>query len=428
MRFPVLLFSLVLTLAACDGQRAFAPPPAAARVERASIAATRENVAVLAPQGNVFEGSISIAPDGQNVIAAGIQIVERSQPKIVTFRSADGGVTWSAPELLPLTLPNRTLGGHFDPVVAHDRTGIAYLAVVGNTLVGHTTIAVYRSTDDGRTWTGHDVIGGRGSLNDKPWIAVDTSGGPNDGSVYLAWIDTSGSEIGGLYLSVSRDRGITWSAPRKIATRSLPFIAVGPAGRPHFFNLDWPAPGYHHFALNESAEPGPITTLDVPAAVPQQGTAFPQLAADATTGNLYAVYAKGEGASATILLARSADGGATWSRPEALSRRGSYAALPCIATDPTTGEVSVVWLEGSGPEEIMLYGTRSRDGGATFEKARPFTDPMQTTDFIGHYNQLAVRGALRLAVYSDTQGQLSVARIDFDAVPPAPPRRRAVRH
>lgn len=76
---------------------------------------------------------------------------------------------------------------------------------------------------------------------------------------------------------------------------------------------------------------------------------------------------------------------------------------------------------------------RSRDAGATFEDPRPVTDGFPAHFPAGDYNQSASVSALRLAMFSDTNGHLSVARLAWIGDPPLPeppaqlPRRHAVR-
>jgi hypothetical protein len=70
-----------------------------------------------------------------------------------------------------------------------------------------------------------------------PSLAVDRSGGPHDGNVYVAWFDHSGGD-GEILLTASRDGGATWSDPARIhdddpaegIDQFMPAISVGPDG------------------------------------------------------------------------------------------------------------------------------------------------------------------------------------------------------
>jgi hypothetical protein len=80
-----------------------------------------------------------------------------------------------------------------------------------------------------------------------------------------------------------------------------------------------------------------------------------------------------------------------------------------------------------------LWSTRSLDGGATLEAPHPVTSPFPSRQAAGDYNQSASVAAVRMAMFSDTNGHLSVARVSWldDPPLPAPPaqltRRRAVK-
>ena len=99
-------------------------------------------------------------------------------------RSTDLGSTWT------------DLGGigqSGDPVIAVNQgTGTFYYAEIA-TIGGRPAIGVARSTDDCQTF-GAPVNAspaasaiGTTTLNDKPWIAVDNTGGAGDGNIYVCW-------------------------------------------------------------------------------------------------------------------------------------------------------------------------------------------------------------------------------------------------
>lgn len=81
-------------------------------------------------------------------------------------------------------------------------------------------ITVARSTDCGESWTGpYTVEGGIGNyFEDKPFSTSDRTGGPFDGSVYVAWfrftIDTSSR----IMFAASPDGGANWNDTVPIAS------------------------------------------------------------------------------------------------------------------------------------------------------------------------------------------------------------------
>src|SRR2546428_5845771 len=130
------------------------------------------------------------------------------------YRSTDGGRTWAnalvpgfpgdtSPEGLssPVHAAGWTIGS--DPVITADREGRVYLAWLS---FGPTTtefagwLVVTRYSNFGATYdftsvvyAGHDTpsdkLGGPGNsrVTDKEWIAVDDTGGPCDGYLYMPW-------------------------------------------------------------------------------------------------------------------------------------------------------------------------------------------------------------------------------------------------
>ncbi len=160
--------------------------------------------------------------------------------------SDDKGRSWSPYEVIP--------GGSFSsPWAAYGPDGSAWVA--GN---GGGGVTVVRSQDGGYTWDEQIVIPGSGITNPPgggehgrsvlagntfrlpayPSIDVDTSGGPYDGRVYVAWrTHTDGSDgDSDVYVSYSDD-GITWSTPAEVsnpefhdADQFMQALAVGPDG------------------------------------------------------------------------------------------------------------------------------------------------------------------------------------------------------
>lgn len=125
------------------------------------------------------------------------------------FSSHDGGRTWAGGRLGTNglgTIPNPIativpwLPAEFDDVgntitadqdSAFDSHGTAYYENVGLKLSALDIIVpVWRSGDGGQTWSQPSKAFselGTGIQIDRPWLAVDDTGGPRDGTVYLTW-------------------------------------------------------------------------------------------------------------------------------------------------------------------------------------------------------------------------------------------------
>jgi hypothetical protein len=160
--------------------------------------------------------------------------------------SLDGGSTWQRKAKVG---PDGDEGP-----VAHDPvSGRLYIADVDQADPADPTVAspnvfVYTSTDQGAAWTSHKVtqlprsspVEPNGYASDFPVVAVD-----GNGTAYLAYsgpvpglpgvTPPEEASLYGIYLTVSRDQGEHWSAPRLLSDPSkdarFPWIAAGAPGR-----------------------------------------------------------------------------------------------------------------------------------------------------------------------------------------------------
>lgn len=169
------------------------------------------------PSNDRSESAIAINPTNQyNMIGAAKRFTD---PMTYTFSlgvsyTFDGGLSWKE---APLTLPAGATGTS-DPAVAWDDLGNAYLVgllfrppMPGETctfpdvcIIG---IAVYTSSDGGRTWSAPNTIH-LSSGDDKQWAAGDTNpASPYHGNVYAAWDD---DHQHGLAFARTLDHGATW--------------------------------------------------------------------------------------------------------------------------------------------------------------------------------------------------------------------------
>ncbi|HEY9401498.1 MAG TPA: sialidase family protein [Pyrinomonadaceae bacterium] len=466
-----LIFVTALTLVAgCDRrqsnidlaqQRAdvglTAPAPAASM----TTLTDDEFVSVLSKDGKpVVEDTIAVSPiDPKIVVAGGIWLRGNNNENLcVAYRSEDGGVTWTGAQVIPFPDNGKQYNRSGDPVLAVDRGGVfyyAYLLTMGEVLPGainliRSGVAVSRSLDGGRTWeparllVNREQVGAPSRLfDDKEWIVVDNSGGARDGTIYVHWqiIDNNGSRptLSSLVVSKSTDRGLTWSEPRPFEEKRVTgcaFLAVGPGGELVSSSTD--AGGYYRVRV--STDGG--ETWGLPLRGPEMryasfgnlpNTSFPMspvqsMAIDHSLtshrGRLYFAYPGGasqtQGTSAAVLFRYSTDLGRTWSEPlrlggDPVQRRD--ALLPSVTADPHTGDVIVAWLDRrDDPNNALarLYAARSRDGGRTFEPARPYSPPFSlNTSFIGEYNQVSSQYGRAVATFSDATGAIAVARLPF---------------
>jgi len=144
---------------------------------------------------------------------------------VAGFRSSDGGGSWVRVRFRECLV---------DPWVSFGKGADLYLAC----LVRGGAIAVYRSTDAGRSWSSpvhpSGAAGGAGRSADHPILAVDRSAGPRGGTVYVAFarqLPPARHRRGlfGTAVTTSRDGGRTFSAPaflRRDELNQQPFDAA----------------------------------------------------------------------------------------------------------------------------------------------------------------------------------------------------------
>ncbi|GAA2023634.1 sialidase family protein [Catenulispora yoronensis] len=233
--------------------------------------------------------------------------------------SLDGGATWKfAQSLRGSTFPPAEAG---EATVTADptRPGTAYLvadqadAPAGGPITDPAELSI--THDHGRTWSTPQVIGHTdtpmtGTLGNH--IVID----PRTGRLYDVFLDRSFTSLDNdFYASIrSDDGGATWTAPQRIV--GSPFVAD--------------------------------TDPNDPAQRLLTSEGLNSAAVDPVTGTLYVAF---EGADFTggkvdqAELAKSTDGGTTWSAPKRISQDpNSPAYTPSITVGPT-GTLSALYYD-----------------------------------------------------------------------------------
>ena len=135
-------------------------------------------------------------------------------------RSLDGGLSWGpAVPVYPNPQPNELCGSQHGHLTASP-DGKVYLPT---SLCG-TKPTVYISEDDGLTWR-ESVIADVDVPFIDPTVSVDAKG-----NLYAAYVD----ESGWLYFSSSKNDGVKWTKPIKVAkgyTANMPVIVAGDPGK-----------------------------------------------------------------------------------------------------------------------------------------------------------------------------------------------------
>jgi len=297
-----------------------------------------------AEQGNIGEPSVDVDPSNNNIYVTsptGIPCGAGNAECIVFWRSTDVGASFVQPAPNAFLHP---LGGG-DSDVIHDGLG----HVLAADLRSLVDTGVWRSVDQGNTWTGTDM----GPCSDREWIAW---GGPNAPTGPLTIYETQNSGVcapGALFqFWRSIDDGQTF----------LPVSVVGAN--------DLAALGY---------------TADATV----EGGVEAKLAVDQVSGAIYVAWATQAIEDATnattriLVVSRSSDGGASWTSH--LAYAGPLGTsiqnlFPILAVDHGGNAYAAFSTQLSG-QLMGVYLTTSTDHGNTWSSARRVSPTDQSAVF-----------------------------------------------
>ena len=283
------------------------------------------------------EPSLAVNPaDPNNLIAGWMRLRLDRKIWIATRASFDGGQTWSAIKFMPHASPDY---GSADVSIVFHRSGVAYLSYVDFRVSPDTAGAVFvsSSTDGGLSWESPrkviDLVDRPDLPGDRPWIAIDNSGGPHDGAIYVVVMSAyfySGQHH--IYLRRSDDGGLNWSPIARVDDDSLYAVGISKA------------------------------SYGVPSVGANSRLAIAYFAYDPKI-NLF---------RGRILVATSTDGGETFQRwlvnDDVSPIDRTYSRLPyyTLSCDPARdGNMIVSWVDkGYGDLDVLL--SRSTDGGQTW--------------------------------------------------------------
>jgi hypothetical protein len=399
--------------------------------------------------------------------------------------SFDDGRSWSEVVVPGLTTASR---GSFDratdPWVAFGPTGVLFVisAVAdSNGSDNKSGIAVSKSTDGGLTWGPPTLLIQTNSseiFNDKESITADPH---NPNLVYAIWdqLNPLSPHATVSLLSRSSDGGQTWSAAQVIfqsptnGTNIDHQILVLPDGAliDAFSEISTGSFGPPPISLDiiRSADHGatwssPIVAAQVMrigtfdpfnGATVRSGDILPEVAADPSSGNLYAVWEDSRfslrGVYDSVAFSMSSDGGLTWSSPVAINHTPANLAAPLDsqAFNPSIavgadGTVAVTYYDfryqgtipGAATDAWGVFGNPQGPGGLinpanwgnelrlTAASFNVLNAPISGGWFLGDYEGLAAAGSGFDALFSQagsTFPQASVFSRQLVAGPPGPP-------
>ena len=296
-------------------------------------------------------------------------------------RSDDGGRTWGA-QATVISQPEQA-GIPFEdkPMAALDRTAGArrgYLYVAWTEFRRWQTVILFaRSTDGGRSFSAPVEI------SDRPGSPKDTVGADEgttvgvapDGTVYVAWSDSTG-----ILIDRSSDGGTTWGTDVRIArTPDIVFKVTGVS----------------------------------------RTNGYPALAIDPRNGRLFVEWVDRRYGGAAVLLCASSDGGRSWSTPHVASDNGPGDArdrfFSWMALDPRTGALALGYYRQEPGDSLVFMLAYSTDGGTSFRQ-QPWSGARfpANGEFLGDYTGVDILAGTAYAAWSET------ARADADT--PAPRR------
>jgi hypothetical protein len=409
------------------------------------------------------EPHLAINPTNPNHLVAAWQqdrMSDGGARGLATAVSVDGGVTWGRPQPAPFT---QCGGGAFarasDPWVAVSNSAILQIGIAfsGATLTAgaRSTVLVSRSGDGGTTWSpAVQLVGDDGArfFHDKETLTVDST---DARFVYAVWDRLDASDTGVTLLARSTDGGVTWLPAVPIydpgvARQTIGNVAVTtPDGVVHVFFTELgpaasnPAVTEGRLAVIRSTDKG--VTWSAPTRIAQLlavGTRIPSqtsltvrageilgaFAANPADGTLYAAWQDSRftgGTHDAIVLARSTDGGNTWSAPVRVNADAAVPAFtPTLAVLPS-GLVGVMYYDfrqagtpSYRPTDLWL--AVSRDGAAWRETRLAgnfdlLDAPNANGLFVGDYQGLSGDGSTFVALYARTNSGDTSNRTDVFA-------------
>lgn len=406
--------------------------------------------------------------DSNNIIVSPIDIGSITTGLICPiYYTKNFGRTWqrSVFKTTPLGFTGLVSGGG-DPVIAFDNDGVAYIIwisvyrpVIGSDSTHFGLYWAY-SDDGGATWRQAALdevhVGRYGRMTpsevvDKEWIAVDRSSTPRRNTIYVAYVNAVSNGTGqrivvramrpGTRQFVQQSTDVSTAAFRFVQFASIDVDLDAVVHVSFFGSLDNSHYGLYYASSADGGESfsapvlisavhapkfsGDATYNSIPGITSRRMYPCPHIAVDKTNGpnrgNLYAVWTA-DGTTSDlrngldVYFSRSADRGATWSKPALVNDdpRGvlRHQHYPSITVN-SDGVVVVSFYDRR--TDARNYTTNymvacSFDGGLTF--ARNVVASAQPTDFstvgsrnsqfgIGEYTQVVATNNYAIPVWTD---------------------------
>ncbi len=350
------------------------------------------------PGARQVEPALAISPlSPTRVVALAEESFDRDSTttEVRVWVSDDAGQTWRTTGLLP---------GKTNPSVSYCADGVVWASA---------GFRVYRSNDDGETWTeGTSPLSG-GGPRDLPQLICDDSEGPFSGRLYFSY-----GSAGQLFVNYSADQAATWTTPVRVDAGGFPTsnypgdLAIGPQSEVWLAFIKNVSPLDIRTVMSrdggDSFGPpspvGPVSLVPGSPVVDYRRTSRPTLAIDRSggvfSGGAHLVYSTWDGSESDLRYSRHLPGPGNWSPPVRLNDDpiGNIKDqdFPRVSVDPR-GLLRVIWLDhrnDPGDGSIEVWAKISRDAGSSFEadfpiSTRAFLAPQGEGAFMG--DTIAVR-------------------------------------
>lgn len=353
--------------------------------------------------------------------------------------SADGGQTWTDRGALPTDPAG--FGDAGDPVLAYSKkTGTVFLATLA--FDPSNRIQVFRSTDNGATF-GPPVDAAPGTVAgaflDKEWIAVDNvvgAAGSGYGNAYAFMRSFGGCDC--MLFSRSTNDGASFSPPIVLAGGGQgAYVAVGVDHSVYAFWLDGAAGNV--IKVRRSTDGGvtfapAVNVVDLATTggngalpiTPMRSNSFVHAGVNPVTGHLYAVFSDDPAGAdnASVYLAKSIDGGASWSAPVAVNTdsSGRDQFFPTIAVADEGNRAIVSWYDRRNDpanSQFQRFSSVLKINGSTVNIGKnffssPFSpavvnqDPVINQTYMGDYDHATQTTSNFVFSYSDNRDSNSV--------------------
>lgn len=407
---------------------------------------TAANQRVSSNSSTVIEAEVSIAydpNDSNNIVLSYIE--EAGGMQCPVYYSSNGGQSWTRSSFNTMSILSQDYSGGFlqgggDPVFAWDKNGKLYMAWIYSVINSSFDTSYFNlywaySNNKGKTWSVESAPNrfiGRGAMDpnsqqlfgnvyegitDREWLAVDNSGGPNQGNLYCSFLYEPSSGNMNLFG--------TGVKTKQANNNSFDSTVLVYNGETQFANVQVDGQGKVHVAFSDlfngavvyasSTDAG--ASFSSPVVVGSGVNMFGQTGflhdrenaatnlAIASDGSLHCVWSQYDNAPVAY-YSRSVDGGATWSPQLDMSQTYNltYTAMPTVAADDG---VSISFYGTDGNDSTSYYQVNSSDNGLNLGSLskislKPTYFPAYSgNEFFGDYNRSVRAGCSDYSTWCD---------------------------